>query len=105
VAAVLARVLVAQELEPVLVRERERVEQELVLVLVVREPAAAVMAWEIPIPVHILVRSRFTRTGWARKRFTRGRQKGNHHSDLGVGLRVDFPRLVHVRDRRVCAVA
>ena len=38
----MAAVLVAQELEPVLVRERERVEQELVLVSVVREPSGPI---------------------------------------------------------------
>ena len=73
--------LVARELALVLAA------QELAQVLAVRElVAAAIMEWDIPIPAHILVRSRFTQTGWERKRFIRGRQTGDHHSDLGVGL-------------------
>jgi len=86
VARELALVLAAQELAQVLA-VRELVVSELALVLAVRElVAAAVMEWDIPIPAHILVRSRFTQTGWERKRFIRGRQTGDHHSDLGVGL-------------------
>jgi hypothetical protein len=83
VAAELALVLAVRELvlavwELVLVAE---------LVLAVRElVAVAVMEWDIPFPAHILVRSRFTQTGWERKRFIRGRQTGDRHSDLGVGL-------------------